>query len=328
LDSQDSGVSTGTKPGPAPVLFLAFNRPEPLERVLEALTRSEPRKVFASIDGPRPDQPGEREQCVRVREVVETIDWATELHLKVEETNLGCGRAVSSAISWALSEVPEIIVIEDDCLPDASFLPFCDELLDRYRHDERVMHIAGTNWGADSHRYGGYSYSFNSFAPIWGWATWRRAWDLYDYGLESWPRVKQTGLTSGMAVSPRFRRLLERDWDHVRAGRGTWDHQWQYAVIRHHALSVSPATNLVINIGQGSDATQQRGEADRIVSSFKLGKMEFPLRHPPEVARNTSVESIFERVYWQKFGPIGRLYRSLTTERVRRVVRPLVPPPS
>ena len=309
------------------MLFLAFNRPDLLERVLANLHGTQKRKVFASIDGPRPDRPGDRERCARVRAVIDTISWASECHVKAEETNLGCGPAVASAISWALREVPEIIVIEDDCLPHPSFLSFCDELLERYRHDERVMHIAGTNWGADDGRYAGYSYAFSSFAPIWGWATWRRAWDLYDYDLESWPRVKRSGLAAGMAVSPRFRRLLERDWELVRAGRGTWDHQWQYAVLRHHGLSVSPATNMLINIGQRADATQQQGR-DRILSSSNLDEMEFPLRHPPEVARNASVESVFERIYWQKLGWPGRLYRFLTNERVRQVIRPLVPRPS
>ncbi len=92
------------------------------------------------------------------------------------------------------------------------------------------------------------------------------SWDLYDYELASWPRVKQTGLAAGMAVSPRFRRLLERDWELVRAGWGTWDHQWQYAVMRHHGLSVSPATNMLVNIGHRGDGTQLQGR-DRILSS-------------------------------------------------------------
>ena len=313
---------------PAAVLFLAFNRPDLLERVLERLQGTDKRKVFVSIDGPRPDRPAEREQCERVREVIETIGWASELHVKAEETNLGCGPAVSSAISWALREVPEIIVIEDDCLPHPTFLSFCDELLHRYRHDERIMHIGGTNWGADARRYAGYSYAFTSFAPIWGWATWRRAWDLYDYELESWPRVKRLGLASGMAVSPRFRRLLERDWDLRPRGMGNVGPS---VAIRGYA---SQRTECVTRIQHGDQhrpaSRWQRNckAADRILSSSQLEEIEFPLRHPPEVVRNASVESVFERVYWQKFGWPGRLYRSLTNERIRQIIRPLVPRPS
>jgi hypothetical protein len=260
--------------------------------------------------------------------VVESIEWASELRIKAEPVNLGCGPAVSSAISWALDQVPEVIVLEDDCLPHPSFLPFCEELLGRYRDDDRVMQIAGTNWGADEGRFLGGSYAFTSFAPVWGWATWRRAWNLYDYELESWPRLKESGDHFRMDLSPRFRRLLERDWELVRAGYGTWDHQWQYSVVRHHGLSVIPARNLVVNIGHGSGGTHQTAP-DAIFGRLTLQNAPAPLHHPPEVARNAAVEDVFERIYWQKHGWAARLYRSLVPgPRLRRIVRRLVPRPT
>jgi hypothetical protein len=314
--------------GPTPVLLLAFNRPDLLQTVVEGLAGTEPRLVLASVDGPRPDHPDDRERCARVRAVAESVPWASEVRLKAEEANLGCGPAVSSAISWALDQVPEVIVIEDDCLPDPSFLPFCDELLDRYRDDQRVMQIGGTNWGADERRFAGRSYAFTSFAPVWGWATWRRAWALYDYELESWPRLKESGMDAGMEVSPRFRRLLERDWHLVREGRGTWDHQWQYTVIRHHGLSVIPASNLVVNIGHRGDATQHTAP-DRVFAALRRESAPTPLRHPPEVARNAAVEAVFERIYWQKLGWPGHLYRRLVrSHRMRKIVRRLIPRPT
>jgi hypothetical protein len=237
---------------------------------------------------------------------------------------LGCGPAVSAAIQWALGQVEEIIVLEDDCLPDPSFLWFCDEMLERYRDDRRVMQISGTNWGTSGMRYAGYSYAFNSFAPIWGWATWRRAWNLFDYRLDSWAHIKSSGLAEGMAVSSRFRRILERDWAIVRDGGGTWDHQWQYAVLRHHGLCVSPEKNLVINLGFREDGTQLKG-ADSIFSYLPMEQMLFPLRHPPEVLRNASVEAVFERIYWRRLGWPGRLYRWLVrSERLRNIVRAVI----
>lgn len=309
---------------PAAVLFLTFNRPDLFRRVLDAVSQAGPRQIFVSIDGPRTNRPDDAALCCEVRRTAEKIGWATQVHLKVEHKNMGCGSAVSSAIQWALTQVPEIIVIEDDCLPDPSFLMLCDELLERYRDDERVMQIAGTNWGAAVDRYAGYSYAFTSFAPIWGWATWRRAWDFYDFRLDSWPRIKASGLADGMSLSPRFRRILERDWETVRAGGGTWDHQWQYAVLRHHGLSVSPEKNLVSNIGFREDGTQIKG-ADRLFSNLPMERITFPLRHPREVARNASVESVFEHIYWQKLGWPGRLYRLLVrSDRLRKIIRFLI----
>jgi hypothetical protein len=309
---------------PAPVLCLGFNRPDLFARVLAEISRAGPREVFVSVDGPRPGRPDESAQRERVVRIARAIDWAENVHFNVLEANLGCGRAVSSAISWALGQVEELIIFEDDCLPHPSFLRMCDELLERYRDDERVMQISATNWGASQRGFAGYSYAFCSFAPVWGWATWRRAWELNDYTLDSWPRLKATGLVKGMSIDPKFRRLLERDWERVLAGGGTWDHQWQYSVLRNHGLSVIPARNLVVNIGFRADGTQLQGE-DRFFSNLPLEALEFPLRHPDEAIRNPTVEAVFARVYWQKLGWPGRLFRWLVRDpRINRVIRTAV----
>lgn len=259
------------------------------------------------------------------------IDWATDIHLKVEEQNLGCGLATSSAVSWALANADRIVVFDDDCLPDPSFLRFCDVLLERYCDDERVMHIGATNWGSAPERFGGYSYAFTSFAPVWGWATWRRAWALNDYDLESWPRVKTTGLVDGMSMERRMLRLLQQDWQAAHVDGGEWDQKWQYSVLRQHGLSICPSRNLVVNIGFRPDGTQLK-EPDLLFTSLPLEEIEFPLRHPPEVARNPSVDSVFTRIYWQKRGWPGRLFRTVVrnpelNRLVRTAVRRTLPRP-
>jgi hypothetical protein len=66
-----------------------------------------------------------------------------------------------------------------------------------------------------------------------------------------------------------------------------------------------------------------------VFTTLPLERLDFPLRHPPEVTRNPSVESVFERIYWQKLGWPGRFYRfAIASERVRHVVRRFVPRPS
>lgn len=306
---------------PAPVLLLGFNRPDLFSKVLEAVRAAQPRELFVSLDGPRESNPADVARCDEVRRIAEAVDWAPALHVNARDRNLGCGLAVSSGISWAMSRSDRVIVLEDDCLPDLSFFRFCDELLERFADDERVMQIAGCNWGASPERYGGYSYAFNSFAPVWGWATWRRAWELYDYRLESWPRFKRSGLLGGIALSRRFRSMMRYEWDVVHAGGGTWDHQWQYAVMRNSGLSVSPSRNLCINLGFRGDATNLN-DADYVFSKLPLESLDFPLRNPPEVARNPAVDALFETVYWHKMGRPFRVYRRLVrNERVRRSVR-------
>lgn len=310
-----------TQPARAPVLLLGFNRPDLFSQVLDAIRAAQPRELFISLDGPRDSHPADAVGCAEVRRVAETVDWVPSVHVKAREHNAGCGISVSSGISWALSHSDRIIVLEDDCLPDRSFFPFCDELLERFAYDQRVMQIAGCNWGASAERYVGFSYAFNTFAPVWGWATWRRAWELYEYRLDSWPRFKRAGLFDGIALSRRFRSIMRYEFDTVYAGGGTWDHQWQYAVMRNNGLSVSPNRNLCINLGFRHDATNV-SEPDYVFSKLPLESIELPLRHPPEVARNPAVDALFEKVYWRKMGKPFRVYRRLVrNERLRRSVR-------
>jgi GT2 family glycosyltransferase len=155
-----------------PVLLIVFRRPDATRRVCATLRQARPEKLFVAADGPRPNRPDEAEQCREARRIATAVDWPCEVKTLFRDDNLGCGRAVSSAIRWFFDQVEEGIVLEDDCLPEASFFPYCAELLARYRHDTRVMHIAGYN--PLPHGYGDGSYYFSRLMQCWGWATWKR----------------------------------------------------------------------------------------------------------------------------------------------------------
>src|SRR4051794_30044340 len=99
---------------PAPVLFLAFARPDLLAEVIKAASQAGPRDVWVAIDGPREGHPDDVELGGQVREVAEDIEWASNLRIKAEPRNLGLGRGVVSGISWALAHTKELIILEDD----------------------------------------------------------------------------------------------------------------------------------------------------------------------------------------------------------------------
>ena len=128
----------------APVLFLVFNRPERTREVFSAIRAVRPSQLFVAADGPRPERLGEAARCSEVRSIATAVDWPCEIHTLFRDTNLGCGLAVSEAVSWFFSQVLQGIVLEDDCLPDPSFFDFCTALLERYCADRRVFKIAGT----------------------------------------------------------------------------------------------------------------------------------------------------------------------------------------
>jgi hypothetical protein len=260
-----------------PVLLIAFRRPELTRRLLESIRAARPDRLYVACDGPRIGRAGEAEKVSAVHAVVaECVGDLNPVTLYRAE-NLGCGRGVSEAISWFFEHEEEGIILEDDCLPDASFYPFCAELLDRYRDVSNVMQVAGYNAFANGVLRPS-DYSFTSYGYQWGWATWRRAWRHFDLAMASWPAFKALGYHRG----PAFNRDRVRLLDATYSGQvDTWDYQWAFAMAAESGLSAVPHGNLVINLGMnGPDGTHytEIQSVSRVPST--VTPVTFPLRHP------------------------------------------------
>ncbi|MEM7601910.1 MAG: glycosyltransferase family 2 protein, partial [Verrucomicrobiota bacterium] len=158
-----------------PVLFLLFNRPDLAGRVFEEIRKAAPPRLYFNVDGPRPDREGESDLVQQCRRLAEKVDWECDVFTQFHERNLGCGKSVSSGIFWFFESEESGIILEDDCLPAPSFFPFVTELLDRYRDDERVMHIGGSNHQRGAKRTDA-DYYFSRYEHVWGWGSWSRAW--------------------------------------------------------------------------------------------------------------------------------------------------------
>lgn len=275
-------ASVSAAPTQVPVALLVFNRPELTERVLAAIAAARPTRLLVVGDGPRADRPGEPELVARTRSVLERVDWPCQVQTCYADTNLGCKDRISSGLDWVFSQVEEAIILEDDCLPDPSFFPFCEELLERYRDDERVQMISGCNVLAPN-RVTESSYYFSRCYHIWGWASWARAWAHYDVDMRRWPQVRDTSWLRDLLGNDVHARVAREIFERTYLGEpGTWDFQWAFAGWMADALAVIPAPNLVSNLGYGSQATHQRNPS--LVAKLPRGKLSFPLRHPPEVS--------------------------------------------
>ncbi|MDZ4287151.1 MAG: hypothetical protein U0984_04290 [Prosthecobacter sp.] len=278
---------------PVAVLLLIYRRPALTEQVLRRLREVRPAVLLVAADAPATE--AEQIVCQRTRELVaEGVDWPCVLATRYAPEHLGCKRAVSSALDWAFSQHERVIVVEDDCVPDPTFFRFCEEMLERYADDHRVMQVCGSN--LTGRQPGGDSYFFSRFGPVWGWATWRRAWACYDVHMTSWPEHRDSRRLQGQCPEP-----FEADWrreifDAVHEGRiDTWDYQWAYAKMILGGLNIVPARHLVANIGFGADATHTRA-ADDPRGKLATLEMPLPLTHPAEVA--AWVEA--DREYLQK----------------------------
>ena len=274
-----------------PVLLLIFSRPDTTRRVFDTIRQARPTRLYVAADGPRAGHPTDALRCAETRAVVQEVDWPCEVFTLFQEENLNCGLAPMTAMNWFFEHEPEGIILEDDCVPSPSFFRFCQELLARYRDDARVMHIGGNNFGSEANKPLGPndpSYYFSTQRNSWGWATWRRAWQLYDYHLTDFERVKASGELDDTFTGPLEKRYRMGKMAGVLAlpqPPDVWDYQWEYTIARHKGLYIVPAVNLVGNIGFGNGSTHTH-DGDDVMSAVPARDLTFPLRHPATVAQD------------------------------------------
>jgi len=287
------------RPLNTPVLFIIFNRPETTQKVFNAIRDIRPLRLYVAADGPRPTVESDVSRCAEARKIIEQVDWPCEVKTQFRDKNLNCGLGPSAAMTWFFENEEEGIILEDDCLPSESFFWFCQELLEKYRHDNRVMHIGGNNFLDGDTRNSSYPYYFSRNGHIWGWATWRRAWKMFDYNISQYETLKQQGYFDNFFLSWIEKLYRLRKFDATAARRGTvdwWDYQWDFARFINSGLAIVPEKNLVKNLGFGVGATHTTKNSSKN-ASLEAHELEFPLKHPPFVLRELEAD----KKYFSKF---------------------------
>lgn len=303
-----------------PVALIIFNRPECTARVLEVLARVRPAHLLVIADGPRPGNDKDVIRCRETRALLEKIDWACRVETNFSEVNLGSKRRPETGLDWVFERVEEAIILEDDCLPHEDFFPFCTELLERYRQDRRVMMISGCCFFDMTDR-APQSYHFSFLASTWGWATWRRAWELNDPLMEMWPQVVEARLIERLFPDPVHTQFWYDVFARILDGRlrDAWDYQWQLACWFNSGFRIFPAVNLISNIGYGDDATHTFGANPYDIRTRPIG---FPLEHPDLMIRSYDADTqiaesfVVSEGYRQPAPKVPVLHRGL--EQLRR----------
>jgi hypothetical protein len=288
---------TATAGMDTPVLLCVFNRPRQAQASLERLRAVRPAKLYIAADGPRSGHPTDAERCAEVRRVVSEVDWPCDLHTLLRDSNVGCRLAVGGAISWLFEHEEEGIILEDDIIADPSFFPYCAELLERYRNDKRVGIISGCNFTA-GRATSEDSYIFVRNLNMWGWATWRRVWQLVDLDMSDWNAHRNVDFLRKYYDAPwATRQEWARHFDNTvnRRRLDVWDYQVCYALWRRGMLAIDPSVNLIDNDGIGADATHPSSEKPRCLLESPPHPIQFPLRHPANVALHPTADAILDR---------------------------------
>lgn len=243
-----------------PILLLIFNRLDTTKKIFEKIKKVQPKKLYISSDGARDNIKGEAAIVNSVREsVLNSIDWKCEVKTLFRDSNFGCKNAVSNAITWFFENEEMGIIIEDDCLPSDSFFGFCEKMLNLYKTESQVMMITGTNYLIDCSSSINSNHFFSRHFTIWGWATWKRAWEKYDVNINSWRRQIQPNDLKFISDQKYIQKHFEYTFDLIYNNKiNTWDIQWVYACIFNNGVSVTPTINLIKNIGV--DGTHTTGK--------------------------------------------------------------------
>ena len=157
---------------------MLFNRADTTQKVFDKLREIKPTRLFVAGNCRRPGVPSDIASCQAVRDIFKAIDWPCEIKTNFRETNIGMQPHWRLAIDWFFESVDGGIILEDDCVPNGSFFVFCEDLLERYKNDETIMHINGSNFQFGCKR-GDASYYISKYPHIWGWAMEARMED-YD----------------------------------------------------------------------------------------------------------------------------------------------------
>ena len=247
-----------------PILFLIFNRPDTTMQVFAEIKKMQPAKLFIAADGPRTDREGEKEKCEEVRKwVLSQIDWNCEVKTLFRDINLGCGKAVSDGITWFFNNVEEGIILEDDTLPNESFFLFCEMALSSFRNHTGVMHISGNNFQLSC--VGSENYYFSKIVHVWGWATWKRAWNMYSFQIKEIINESNNFFDDEL-INNYWNKVFEK----VKSNQvDTWDYQWAYAVLSNSGFAIMPQYNLVKNIGFNNRATHTT-DKDNFFANLKV----------------------------------------------------------
>lgn len=310
-----------------PVAIVFFNRADTLQEVFNAVKKARPSKLFLIQDGARENKTGEQEKVKACRKVVEEIDWECEVIRDYSDVNLGCGKRMASGLTNAFKQVDRLIILEDDCVPNQSMFSFCAEMLERYKDDDRINMISGMNHLGTAD-FNGDSYCFCKTGAIWGWATWKRVWDLYEFEM---PFFKDKYIMNNFKNSRFSKYYINNSLDVGKARQASLDNgerltawTYQFGMLRHlySQMVIVPNKNLVSNIGLTDETTHSVSSLKMVPKGLQTvffkdtREMDFPLVHPKYIMENP----VYDKQLWHIMGDSKQVEFARKIESIARQI--------
>ncbi len=307
----------------APVLLIVFNRPDTTTKVFEAIRIARPKKLYVSADAPRQGNINDEVSCKETRAIVQNVDWDCDVHYQFHDVNLGCGPGPATAISWIFEHENRAIILEDDCVPAISFFQYCNELLEKYKEDNRIWLISGNNYN-EERKVEDFSYFISRYGHSWGWATWKRAWNEFDITMSKFPKfIVQNQIFNSFPDKKQaefFFKIYNRIYSDKNNLSHIWDFQFGFSLVSNGALCIVPSKNLVTNIGfVGTHSSKASKYHNRAVDDEFIIK-----KHPDFILASRYYDDYHFKNHWvpmMKSSLVKRIFWKSIKLLIKRIAR-------
>lgn len=279
-----------------PIVLICFNRPNLTRKTFNQIKKNKPSKLFLIMDGPRYKNSQDIQNIKKVRKIIEEIDWKCKVYKNFSNDNLGLKKRIVTGLNWVFKKVDKAIILEDDCYPGDDFFNFCEIMLKFYEDNKKISIITGNNFQNKAVNLNSYYYS--KYSHIWGWATWRRTWNLFNDNDQKIEIFLKSSKFKKICKIPEEQNYWKDMHSQIKKGiLKSWAYYFLLNIWESNSLTVTPNLNLIKNIGIDSKSRSNPNDPGLKIDLTKT-VLKFPLTHPKTIKVNEKADNlVFYSIY-------------------------------
>ena len=238
---------------PAPIVLFVYNRLWHTQQTIEALQKNvlaKQSELYIYSDGANTEKI--QKSVNEVRQYIDKIDGFKSVSIIKRIKNFGLAESIIDGVTTIVNQYGRIIVLEDDMVVSPYFLEYMNEALDQFVEDNRVISVHGYVYPVDIKLPEAF---FLPGADCWGWATWRRGWEIFNpngqYLLDELVRRHLIQEFDYNGAYP-FSNMLKAQ---VKGANDSWAIRWHAAAFLAGKLTLYPGRSLVHNTGNDGSGT-------------------------------------------------------------------------
>lgn len=307
----------------SPIALFVYNRPRHTQQTLEALQKNslaEESILYVFSDS---SKLGANEETLNniqlVRNLVKSKSWCKEVVLIEKKENMGLANSIITGVTDVVGKHGSVIVLEDDIVTSPGFLQYMNDALNMYENDDRVGCIHAWNYALDTSKQKESTF-FLKGADCWGWATWKRSWDLFELDgqkLLNEIQDKKLEYSFNRNGTQPFIQMLE---DQIAGKNDSWAIRWHASLFLNNKFCLWPTKSIVTNIGlDGSGIHSGNNEIEQNSISF-INVQKLEIKESEwffNAYRNINNQSI-------KFRFIRRVWKQFRSLNIREFIPPII----